>query len=168
MLEPAAASLQRAFRLLSALAQKALWYPSSLYFFHGLSVIISLPVRILAGNYNGMHFQGSYFMTRKIQFWFFRWVSASGKLASKARQEGKGLLAGRKEMEGRGRRTFLESWLTFRTRGMEGPSSKVEKVGDSKAESGKKEKEKKENPPGRTEGTQEREGSKGGKGQPPN
>ena len=64
--------LQRAFCLLSALAQKALWYPSSLWFFHGLSVIISLPVRILAGNYNGMHFQGSHFMTRKSRFWLSR------------------------------------------------------------------------------------------------
>ena len=31
-------------------------------------MIISLPVRILAGNYNGMHFQGSHFMTRISQF----------------------------------------------------------------------------------------------------
>ena len=56
-------SLQRTFCLLSIQAQKALWHPSNLSFFHGLSVIISLPVRILAGNYNGSHFQGSHFMT---------------------------------------------------------------------------------------------------------
>ena len=34
LLEPAKAILQRAFCLLSTLAQKALWYPSSLSIFH--------------------------------------------------------------------------------------------------------------------------------------
>ena len=37
LLEPAEAILQRVFCLLSALAQKALWYPSNLSIFHGLS-----------------------------------------------------------------------------------------------------------------------------------
>ena len=54
------------FCLLSAQAQKALWHPSNLCFFRGLSVINSLPDRILAGSYNGMYFQGSHFMTRKV------------------------------------------------------------------------------------------------------
>ena len=60
-------SLQRSFHLLSSQAQKALWYPSNLYFFCGLSVINSLPDRILAGSYNGMYFQGSHFITRKVR-----------------------------------------------------------------------------------------------------
>ena len=65
-MEPAAASVSKErFSLLSAQAQKALWHPSSLYFFYGLSVIISLPDRILAGSYNRIYFQGSHFMTRK-------------------------------------------------------------------------------------------------------
>ena len=67
LLEPTAALVsKRVFCLLSAQAQKALWHPSSLFFFHGLSVINSLPDRILAGSYNGMYFQGSHFMTRKV------------------------------------------------------------------------------------------------------
>ena len=66
-MEPAAALVsKRAFCLLSAQAQKALWHPSNLCFFRGLSVINSLPDRILAGSYNGMYFQGSHFMTRKV------------------------------------------------------------------------------------------------------
>ena len=72
LLEPAEAILQRAFCLLSALAQKALWYPSNLSFFHGLWVIISLTVRILAGNYNRMHYEGSHFMTRISRFYLSR------------------------------------------------------------------------------------------------
>merc|ERR1711867_317416 len=59
-------SLQRAFYLLSSQAQKALWHPSNLCFFRGLSVINSLPDRILAGSYNGMYFEGSHLMTRKV------------------------------------------------------------------------------------------------------
>ena len=67
LVEPTAALVsKRAFCLLSAQAQKALWHPSSLCFFCGLSVINSLPDRILAGSYNGMYFQGSHFMTRKV------------------------------------------------------------------------------------------------------
>ena len=67
LVEPVVASVSKErFCLLSAQAQKALWHPSSLCFFHGLSVIISLPDRILAGSYNGMYFQGSHFMTKKV------------------------------------------------------------------------------------------------------
>ena len=59
-------SLQRAYCLLSTQAQKALWHSSYLWFFCVLSLINSLPDRILAGSYNGMYFKGSHFMTRKV------------------------------------------------------------------------------------------------------
>merc|ERR1711867_79740 len=66
-LEPAAASVSKeCFACILLLAQKALWHSSNIWFFFVLSLINSLPDRILAGSYNGMYFQGSHFITRRV------------------------------------------------------------------------------------------------------
>ena len=67
-------------------------------------------------------------------------------------------------MEGRGKQTFLESWVSFKTQGMKNSSSKVEKVGNNKAERGNEKEEKEEKYPERIEGTQERGRKEGGEG----
>ena len=59
-------SVLPAFRL----AQKALWHSSNLRFLLCFIFDNPLPVRILAGSYNGMYFQGSHFHDRKVDFSF--------------------------------------------------------------------------------------------------
>ena len=59
-------SPNKRFTCFPLLAQKALWHSSNLRFLLCFIFDNPLPVRILAGSYNGMYFQGSHFMTRKV------------------------------------------------------------------------------------------------------
>ena len=56
-------------------AQKALWYSSTLSYLLCFIFDNSLPFRIYGGGYNGLYFQDSHFMTRKSVL-LSRWVMA--------------------------------------------------------------------------------------------